>query len=100
MNCPNCGAKNDADARFCAECGTPLDNAVLKAAKVEEAFEEADEEKTIISAASDMAVEAKTLAVDQAEVVAAVEEVNNTEEADDDGSTAEPESSSPPVIGP
>lgn len=96
MNCPNCGAKNDADARFCAECGTPLDNAVLEAAKVE-GFEEADEEQTIISTADEIAVEAKTLTVDQAEVMAAVEEVDNTEEADDEGSTSEPESSSPPL---
>ena len=24
MNCPNCGAANEPDARFCAECGAPL----------------------------------------------------------------------------
>ncbi len=26
MNCPSCGAKNDADVRFCAECGTPIES--------------------------------------------------------------------------
>lgn len=24
MNCPNCGLANDPNARFCANCGTPL----------------------------------------------------------------------------
>jgi ribosomal protein L40E len=24
INCPHCGAKNDADARFCEQCGKPL----------------------------------------------------------------------------
>ncbi len=27
-DCPNCGAKNEAEARFCAECGTPLEGQV------------------------------------------------------------------------
>ena len=26
MNCPACGAPNETDAQFCAECGSPLEN--------------------------------------------------------------------------
>lgn len=26
MNCPNCGLANPDTAKFCANCGTPLDN--------------------------------------------------------------------------
>ena len=93
MNCPNCGAKNEAEARFCAECGTPLDDVVVESAKVEQAFDETSED---ISTSSEAAAEAKTLAVDQASVVATTEEVNSTETVDDGDSSSTPESSPPP----
>jgi len=96
MNCPNCGADNDAEARFCAECGTPLDNVVVETAKVEQVFNEADEEMTIISASGELAAEAKTLTVDQAEVVATEEDADKVEEVDDDGLEDVPEPSPPP----
>jgi hypothetical protein len=28
MHCQNCGAENDPDARFCAECGAPLESQI------------------------------------------------------------------------
>ena len=41
QHCPNCGAENDADAQFCAECGTPLD--------VQVSSDMADNDQTILS---------------------------------------------------
>jgi|GEM_PF-1648633 len=99
MNCPNCGAKNEAEARFCAECGTPLDDVVVETAKVEQVFDETSEDMTIISTPSEAAAEAKTLAVDQAKVVAGVEEGDEKDDAEtgsNDDLPSEPESSPPP----
>jgi hypothetical protein len=70
MNCPTCGAVNDVDARFCAECGAPLENEAVEAAKAGQAFVETDEDQTILSVPGEIASEAKTLAVDQVEVSA------------------------------
>lgn len=100
MNCPNCGAKNDADARFCAECGTPLDDVVVETAKVEQVFDETSEDMTIMSASGGAAAGAKTLAVDQAKVVAVAEDIDNAETVDDDDSASEPESSPPSPSSP
>jgi hypothetical protein len=68
MNCPTCGAANDADARFCAECGTPLENQDIEATMVGQVIEPADNDMTIMSTAKDLAAEAKTMSVDEAEV--------------------------------
>lgn len=99
MNCPNCGAENDAEARFCAECGTPLDDVVVETAKVEQVFDDTSEDMTILSTPSEAAAEAKTLAVDQAKVVAGVEEGDEKDDAEtggDDDLPSEPEASPPP----
>jgi len=75
MNCPTCGAQNEADARFCAECGTPLENQEIEAAKAEQVFDDSDEDKTILSSPADLAAEqAKTLTVDEAKLAAALDE--------------------------
>ena len=92
MNCSNCGAENDVDAHFCAECGTPLDNVAVETAKAEHVFSDTDEDATIMSAPGEIAMEAKTLAVGQTNMVADVEDANNAEEVDDDSSSSEPES--------
>jgi hypothetical protein len=65
---------NDADARFCAECGAPLENEAVEAAKAGQAFVEADEDQTILSAPGEIASEAKTLAVDQVEISAGLDD--------------------------
>ena len=31
MNCPACGAQNETDAQFCAECGSPLEDNDIEA---------------------------------------------------------------------
>lgn len=75
MNCPTCGAQNEADARFCAECGTPLEDQEIEAAKAEQVFDDSDQDKTILSSPADLAAEqAKTLTVDEAKLAAALDE--------------------------
>ena len=46
MNCPTCGAENEADAHFCAECGAPLET--QDSAPVE------DDDLTIMSTVSEV----------------------------------------------
>ncbi len=81
MNCPTCGAQNDADARFCGECGTPLENPDVEATIIGQKFELPDEldfgdnDMTIMSTPARLAEEAKTLAVDQDAMAAAMEDI-------------------------
>ncbi len=93
MNCPNCGANNDADARFCAECGAPLENPDLEATIAGQfLLDDEGDAKTIPAGPDEIDAEAKTVAVDQAQLSAAI--------AEDDGvSTSEPETAPPPVGG-
>ena len=68
MNCPTCGAENDADARFCAECGTPLENPDIEATIIGQKLDipdDFDSDMTIMSSPARLAEEAKTVAVDQ-----------------------------------
>ena len=83
MNCPTCGAENEGDARFCAECGAPLEG------QVDQAVAE-DEDRTILSTVSEISEEAKTVAVTQEDVADLAAEME-AEEAE-----FEPEPSSPP----
>jgi hypothetical protein len=87
MNCPNCGAENDAEARFCAECGTPLEPQNTKATDEDQPF--VDAEVTMMSSRSEIAAQLKTMTVDQAQMAAAAEESGT-------GSPAEPEPIPPP----
>ncbi len=66
MNCQSCGAKNEAEASFCAECGAPLESQVGGAQPLED-----DDDRTILSMPSQIAEEAKTVAVTQEEVAEA-----------------------------
>lgn len=91
MNCSNCGATNDADARFCAECGAPLENQDVEATMAGQEFFDADNDETILSTPDMLAAEeAKTLNVDQA-VLADVQE-------NDDAAPSEPEPTPPPAV--
>ncbi|MEM7345740.1 MAG: zinc ribbon domain-containing protein [Chloroflexota bacterium] len=67
MNCPNCGAENEADARFCGECGAPLETYVPPL------LDDDDEDATILSTVDRIAEEAKTVNVNQEEIAAAAE---------------------------
>lgn len=87
MNCPNCGAENDPDARFCAECGTPLESEVDDTA----AF---NDDRTILSSASQIAEEAKTVSVTQEDVAALATELKDEATAPSEAEP-EPPSSSP-----
>ena len=87
MNCPTCGAENEADARFCAECGTPLEG------QADQALAE-DDDRTIMSSVSEISEEAKTVAVTQEDVADLATELE-TEQAE-----AEPESPPPPPVPP
>lgn len=77
-NCPVCGAENEVDARFCAECGAPLDDEDNEATMVgrvgvfpgpEE--EEDVSDRTIMSTSFKSLEEAETMSLDQAQVTAA-----------------------------
>ncbi|MBN1220924.1 MAG: zinc ribbon domain-containing protein [Anaerolineae bacterium] len=87
MNCPTCGAKNEADARFCAECGTPLEG------EVDQPPEEEDSDRTILSTVSEISEEAKTVAVSQDDVANLAAEMEQAEDAEFE--TGAP--SSPPI---
>ncbi len=69
MNCPTCGAENEADAHFCAECGTPLENQDIEATIAGQILIDADNDMTIMSTPEQLAAEqAKTVAVDHSQV--------------------------------
>lgn len=73
MNCPNCGAENDADARFCAECGTPLDQQDADETIAGRNVDLADNDMTMISTRPDLGAQEKTMRVDQEQLAAAAE---------------------------
>lgn len=72
MYCQNCGAENEAGARFCVECGTPLESEAVASPPP---LVEEDADRTILTSAPRVAEEAKTVSVTQAEVVAAAAEI-------------------------
>jgi cobalamin biosynthesis Mg chelatase CobN len=93
MHCPNCGAENDAEARFCAECGAPLeDQTDIEATVAGRVFEEAGDDMTIMSTASEVAEQAKTVTVDQSQLAAVAEEADTASTTE-----PEPEPSPPPA---
>lgn len=57
MNCPNCGAENETGARFCAECGTPLDE---QPEAESTPVEEAGQDQTILSSGPLVAEDAES----------------------------------------
>ena len=85
MNCPTCGAENEADARFCAECGAPLESQTDTPVE--------DDDMTIMTTVSEVSEEAKTVAVTQEDVAELAASMEQAEEAE-----FEPETSSPPPI--
>lgn len=92
MKCPNCGAENEAEARFCVECGAPLEDQVDVPSHPPE-FDEADTERTILSSFSRMAEEAKTVAVTQDELAAAEAEAISARSSTSPPPTSEASSS-------
>lgn len=74
MNCPNCGAENEAGARFCVECGAPLETQVNLPNQPPE-VDNMDDDRTIMSSFGRLAEEAKTVAVTQEQLAAAEAEV-------------------------
>lgn len=104
MNCPTCGAQNDADARFCGECGTPLENPDVEATIIGQKFEMPDDfdsdsfdnDMTIMSTSARLVEEAKTMAVDQEAMAAAMEEPDTPEPSLTDSARAAMLPPSPP----
>jgi len=95
VNCPNCGAENDAEARFCAECGAPLENQDIEATVIGQNLRDiVDSDQTIMAGPAEIeAEEAATVAVDQAALAAAVAEER-------DSSAPEPETPPASPSGP
>ena len=87
MNCPTCGAENEADARFCAECGSPLEG------RADQPLAE-DDDRTLLSTVSEISEEAKTVAVTQEDVA------NLAAELEAEKAEAESDSSVPPASPP
>ncbi len=77
MNCPNCGAENEAGARFCIECGAPLETQVNLPNRPPE-VDDMDNDRTIMSSFGRLAEEAKTVAVTQEQLAAAEAEAAST----------------------
>jgi hypothetical protein len=92
MNCQNCGAENEPGARFCAECGTPLEDLRGATQPLE------NDDHTILSTASQLAEEAKTVSVTQDEVAVAADEIETDIPYEDDEPTIF--SSEPPGMTP
>lgn len=74
MVCPKCGADNEAGARFCVECGAPLDTSVdLPSPEMPD-----EDDRTILSSLSRLAEEAKTVSVTQDQLAEAEAAAANT----------------------
>ncbi|NJN96921.1 MAG: zinc ribbon domain-containing protein [Anaerolineales bacterium] len=95
MNCPNCGAENEAGARFCVECGAPLETQVNLPSQPPE-MDDMDDDRTIMSSFGRLAEEAKTVAVTQEQLAAAEAEVASAFER---GPEPEPIPPAPRPIG-
>ena len=85
MNCPNCGAENEAEARFCAECGTPLEG------PANEVVAE-DDDRTIMSSVKQISEEAKTVSVSQADLADLNADIAQAEDAEFETETPAPPS--------
>ena len=90
MNCPTCGAENEVDARFCAECGAPIE------VSADQPLTE-DDDQTIFSSVSEISEEAKTVAVTQEDVANLAAEMEQAEEAEFETETPPAPPSSPPI---
>jgi hypothetical protein len=80
MNCPHCGTKNEENARFCADCGAPL-----------EGQGDEDSDRTIMSSVKQISEEAKTVAVSQDDLNKLADDMAQAQDAE-----FEPEPASPP----
>lgn len=90
MNCPNCGAANEPDARFCAECGAPLTSQIDEDVIIIDHPPQDDADRTILSSRRDLAAE-ETVIVDEAgEIIAEAEEVGEPEDVEEVPPTYEP----------
>ena len=90
MNCPACGAPNEADAQFCAECGSLLENNEIEATIAgqkwpvdSESVGSAADEPAVASqsdVSSDLPAETETETIDQAASPPAVPESDDQPE--------------------
>ena len=78
MNCPNCGAENEAEAHFCTECGESLENQVDDETTIAGQFPVGDNsEKTILSTPSPVVEETETITVAQENIPIAAAETES-----------------------
>ncbi len=90
MNCSHCGAKNEENARFCADCGTPLEG---------QTDTEVDNDRTIMSSVKQISEEAKTVAVSQDDLSKLANDMAQAQDAEFEPETTPPSPPSTPTGG-
>jgi hypothetical protein len=88
--CSNCGAENEAEAQFCAECGTPLDLA-------DEATPATDDDQTLLSANVDDLAESQKTEIFKQDDTQATPETNEEDIIEGIASEASPSNPAPVI---
>jgi hypothetical protein len=96
MNCPNCGAENEADAFFCVACGEPLESQDTDTIIEEQSFGDPDDEPTILSSRDEIFAQMQSMASDASSQPTTDQESGGIDSSTDELLPLEPGAPSPP----